>query len=66
MQIQSSNRWPPDPSPPRSPAAYRSMVSQIKATAAAAGMPPGDVRVGANLNWEKVCGCPAGLLYSTR
>lgn len=47
------------------PRAYRTMARQAKAAAAARGAPPSSVRVGVNLNWEKVCGCPAGAMSST-
>jgi hypothetical protein len=42
------------------------MVAQVKAAVAEGGTPPAAVRVGVNLNWEKVCGCPGELMASTR
>ena len=46
---------------------YRSMIPQIKSIIAeGSGTAAGAVRVGVNLNWEKICGCPGNLIYSTK
>lgn len=46
-------------------ASYRSMVPRVKAAVAEGGTPAAAVRVGVNINWEKVCGCPGGLMPSS-
>jgi hypothetical protein len=40
-------------------------MSSVKSVIAQAGTPRNKVKVGVNINWEKVCGCPAELIYST-
>ncbi|WIA11873.1 hypothetical protein OEZ85_011959 [Tetradesmus obliquus] len=47
------------------PVAWRSVMSSVKSVIAQAGTPRNKVKVGVNINWEKVCGCPAELIYST-
>jgi hypothetical protein len=47
------------------PVAWRSVMSSVKSVIAQAGTPRNKVKVGININWEKVCGCPAELIYST-
>jgi len=43
------------------------MIPQIKSIIAeGSGTAAGAVRVGVNLNWEKICGCPGNLIYSTK
>jgi hypothetical protein len=49
-----------------SPQSYLSMARQVRALIAEGGTPPAAVRVGVNLNWEKVCGCPGDLMQSTK
>ncbi|GBF98347.1 hypothetical protein Rsub_11241 [Raphidocelis subcapitata] len=47
------------------PRSYLAMARQVRALIAEGGTPPAAVRVGVNLNWEKVCGCPGDLMQST-
>eukprot|EP00882_Tetradesmus_deserticola_P017054 GHRQ01018246.1.p1 GENE.GHRQ01018246.1~~GHRQ01018246.1.p1 ORF type:complete len:302 (+),score=102.60 GHRQ01018246.1:187-1092(+) len=46
------------------PAAWSSVMSMVKSVIAQGGTPRNRVKVGVNINWEKICGCPAELLYS--
>lgn len=46
------------------PVAWRSMISQIKTVVSGGGTPKNKVKVGVNVNWEKICGCPSELIYS--
>jgi hypothetical protein len=41
------------------------MIKQIKGVVSEGGTPPSSVRVGVNLNWEKICGCPGNAMAST-
>ncbi|KAF8071087.1 UBP4 [Scenedesmus sp. PABB004] len=47
------------------PAAWRSMIGSVKSIVSQNGTPRNKVKVGVNVNWEKICGCPAELIYST-
>jgi hypothetical protein len=47
------------------PVAWRSIYSSVKSIIAQGGTPRNKVKVGININWEKVCGCPSDLIYST-
>lgn len=47
------------------PAAWRNIIGQVKQTITGGGTPSNKVKVGVNVNWEKICGCPADLIYST-
>jgi hypothetical protein len=42
------------------PNEWRSIIGPIKAVSG------GDTKVGVNVNWEKICGCPSNLIYSTQ
>lgn len=42
------------------PNEWRSIIGPIKAVSG------GDTKVGVNVNWEKICGCPSFLIYSTQ
>lgn len=42
------------------PSSWESIIPDIKATAG------GNTKVGVNVNWEKICGCPSTLIYSTQ
>jgi hypothetical protein len=42
------------------------MIPQIKSIIAEGGTPLSAIRVGVNVNWEKVCGCPGSLIDSTK
>jgi len=42
------------------PKEWRSLVGPIKAAVG------GNTKVGVNVNWEKICGCPSFLIYSTQ
>jgi len=41
------------------PKSWQSIINPIKAVAG------GNTKVGVNVNWEKICGCPSFLIYST-
>lgn len=47
------------------PVGWRNMIGQVTKTISDGGTPKNKVKVGININWEKVCGCPAELIYST-
>lgn len=47
------------------PIAWRNMIGQVKKVVSGGGTPRNKVKVGININWEKICGCPADLTYST-
>lgn len=42
------------------PKEWRSIIGPIKAATG------GNTKVGINVNWEKICGCPSFLIYSTQ
>lgn len=42
------------------PKEWRSIIGPIKAATG------GNTKVGVNVNWEKICGCPSFLIYSTQ
>jgi hypothetical protein len=42
------------------PKEWRSLIGPVKATIG------GNTKVGVNVNWEKICGCPSNLIYSTQ
>ncbi|KAF6265946.1 hypothetical protein COO60DRAFT_770702 [Scenedesmus sp. NREL 46B-D3] len=46
------------------PRAWSSVMSSVKSVIAQGGTPRNKVKVGVNINWEKICGCPAELIYS--
>jgi hypothetical protein len=47
------------------PKNYRSMVGSIKRIISASGIEQRRAKVGVNINWEKICGCPGFLIDST-
>jgi hypothetical protein len=42
------------------PKEWRGIIGPIKSIIG------GPARVGVNVNWEKICGCPSHLIYSTQ
>lgn len=42
------------------PNEWRSIIGPIKSAVG------GNTKVGVNVNWEKICGCPSHLIYSTQ
>lgn len=46
------------------PAGWNSLIPEIKKVIGASGTPHSKIKVGVNVNWEKICGCPAELIYS--
>lgn len=47
------------------PNAWRTMIGNVKNVITQGGTPRNKVKVGVNVNWEKICGCPAELIDST-
>eukprot|EP00877_Chromochloris_zofingiensis_P005846 jgi/Chrzof1/15262/UNPLg00656.t1 len=46
------------------PRQYRNMVNTVKDIVAGGGTAKSKVKIGVNVNWEKICGCPSDLIYS--
>jgi len=47
------------------PKGYTSMRDNIKRVIGGSGTPYNKIKVGVNINWEKVCGCPSELIFSS-
>jgi hypothetical protein len=47
------------------PVQWRNVMGQIKNAISAKGTPKSKVKVGVNINWEKICGCPSELIFSS-
>ena len=47
------------------PKGYTSMRENIKRVIGGSGTPYSKIKVGININWEKVCGCPSELIHSS-
>lgn len=46
------------------PKQYRSMYYAVKKILGANGTPSKKIKVGININWQKICGCPGNLMDS--